>query len=159
MSEALHRNLLPDGRPILETLHREGFIKKVPTNQIIVTPNASSHVRLDELNKIFEGMEAGDDAAQKMKDLDQSSGIPDAPAVSEPVTTPTSSTEEALLARIDALVAEVKQLTEAAEVAKVAPVAKKKATRKKATRKKATVKATKVQDEPKPNDTETTKAE
>jgi len=42
LSEVLHRNLLPDGRPQLEALHREGMIKKVPTNQVIVTPTAQS---------------------------------------------------------------------------------------------------------------------
>lgn len=77
LSDVLFRNMLPDGRPILQTLHREGMIKKVPTNQIIVTPNATSHVRLDELNKIFKGMEAGDDAAKKMADLDASAGLID----------------------------------------------------------------------------------
>ena len=33
LAEALHRNLLPDGRPQLEALHKEGMIKKVPTNR------------------------------------------------------------------------------------------------------------------------------
>ncbi|RLC08518.1 MAG: hypothetical protein DRI24_23260 [Deltaproteobacteria bacterium] len=75
LSDALFRNLLPDGRPILETLHREGMIKKVPTNQIVVTPNAQSHVRLDELNKILDGIEAGDEAAENMKKLDEGAGL------------------------------------------------------------------------------------
>lgn len=77
LSDVLFRNLLSDGRPILETLHKEGMIKKVPTNQIIVTPNAQSHVRLDELNKIFEGMEKGDEASQKMAELDANAGLVD----------------------------------------------------------------------------------
>ncbi len=75
LSDALFRNLLPDGRPILETLHREGMIKKVPTNQIVVTPNAQSHVRLDELNKILDGIEAGDEATDNMRKLDENSGL------------------------------------------------------------------------------------
>ena len=75
LSDALFRNLLNDGRPILETLHKEGMIKKVPCNQIVVTPNAHSHVRLDELNKILDGIEAGDDAAKDMKRLDERAGM------------------------------------------------------------------------------------
>ena len=37
LANALHRNLLPDGRVILEALHREGMLKKIATNQVIVT--------------------------------------------------------------------------------------------------------------------------
>jgi len=77
LSDAMFRQLLPDGRPILETLHKEGMIKKVPTNQIVITPNATSHVRLDELNKIFDGIEAGGEANDKMAELDSNAGLVD----------------------------------------------------------------------------------
>jgi len=77
LADAMHRDQLADGRPMLQTLHKEGKIKKVPTNQIIVTPNAHSHVRLDELNQIFDGMAAGDEAAKKMADLDANAGLVD----------------------------------------------------------------------------------
>lgn len=75
LSDAMFRSLLSDGRPMLETLHKEGKLKKVQTNQIVITPNAASHVRLDELNKIFDGMSAGDDAAKQMADLDANAGL------------------------------------------------------------------------------------
>jgi len=77
LADAMHRSLLTDGRPMLATLHKEGKIKKVQTNQIVVTPNATSHVRLDELNKIFDGMEAGGEAAKNMADLDANAGLVD----------------------------------------------------------------------------------
>ena len=77
LADVLFRNLLPDGRPILQTLHKEGKIKKVPTNQIIVTPNAQSHVRLDELNTIIDGMKTGEEAVQKMAELDANAGLVD----------------------------------------------------------------------------------
>lgn len=80
LAEALHRNLLPDGRPQLEALHREGMIKKVLANQIIVTPTAHSSVKLDELNKIVREMEKGDDALKRLQQLDASAGMVD-PAV------------------------------------------------------------------------------
>jgi hypothetical protein len=76
-SEALFRNLLPDGRNMLHTLHKEGLIKKVPTNQVIVTPDTKSNVRLDELNEILKKMEAGSEAVQKMAELDAQSGLRD----------------------------------------------------------------------------------
>lgn len=76
-ANALHRNLLPDGRVILEALHREGMLKKIPCDQVIVTPNASSSVKLDELNRIVKEMESGEEAAKRMKELDAASGIVD----------------------------------------------------------------------------------
>ena len=77
LADALHKELLPDGRQILQTLHKEGMIKKVQTNQIVVTPNATSHVRLDELNNIFDGLEQGEEATKKMSDLDNNAGLVD----------------------------------------------------------------------------------
>ena len=75
LANALHRNLLPDGRVILEALHKEGMLKKIPTNQVIVTPTPSSSVKLDELNRLVREMESGADAAKRMAELDKNSGL------------------------------------------------------------------------------------
>lgn len=80
LANALHRNLLPDGRPILEALHREGMLKKVSTNQVIVTPTPASSVKLDELNRLVKEMESGEDARKRMQELDANAGLVD-PAV------------------------------------------------------------------------------
>lgn len=77
LSDALFRNMASDGRPILETLHREGRIKKVPTNQVIVTPTSNSQVKLDELNKILDEMAKGEEAIARLKELDQTQGLID----------------------------------------------------------------------------------
>lgn len=77
LSEALHRTLLPDGRPQLEALHREGMIKKVPSSQVIMTPTAQSSVKLDELNRIIKEMEQGEEAVKRMKAIDDSTGFVD----------------------------------------------------------------------------------
>lgn len=77
LANALHRNLLPDGRVILEALHREGMLKKIPTSQVIVTPTAASSVKLDELNRLVKEMESGDDARKRMAELDSNSGLVD----------------------------------------------------------------------------------
>lgn len=77
LADALHRNLLPDGRPQLEALHKEGMIKKIPTNQVIVTPNATSNVKLDELNKIVREMETGDNAVKRLQEIDSATGMVD----------------------------------------------------------------------------------
>jgi adenosylcobinamide amidohydrolase len=75
LSDYLFRAIGTDGNSILSTLHREGFIKKVPTNQVIVTPNRNSSVRLDELNEILNKMELGEQAVKEMADLDKNAGM------------------------------------------------------------------------------------
>jgi hypothetical protein len=80
LADALHRGVLPDGRPQLEALHREGMIKKIPSNQVIVTPNAQSSVKLDELNRIIKEMETGEAAINRLREIDKSTGLVD-PAV------------------------------------------------------------------------------
>jgi hypothetical protein len=77
LADVLHRNLLPDGRAQLEALHREGMIKKVPTNQVIVTPTATSSVKLDEMNQIIREMETGESAHKRLQELDASTGFVD----------------------------------------------------------------------------------
>ena len=77
LADACHRRLLPDGRPQLEALHREGMIKKVPTNQVIVTPTPQSSVKLDELNRIIKEMEQGEAAIKRLQEIDESTGIVD----------------------------------------------------------------------------------
>jgi len=74
-AEALFRTLLPDGRNILEVLHKEGFMKKVATNQIIMTPTPSTTIRLDELNKLLAEMALGEDAIKRMAEIDAQSGL------------------------------------------------------------------------------------
>lgn len=75
LAEALHRNLLPDGTNLLHTLHNTRQLKKVATNQITITPNAKSAVKLDVLNKILDEMALGSDAAKRMQELDENAGM------------------------------------------------------------------------------------
>lgn len=77
LADALHRTLLPDGRPQLEALHREGMIKKIPSSQVIMTPTAASSVKLDELNKIIREMEQGEEAVKRMREIDDAQGFVD----------------------------------------------------------------------------------
>jgi hypothetical protein len=53
------------------------MLKKIQTNQVIVTPTAQSNVKLDELNRIVKEMESGADALKRMQELDASAGIVD----------------------------------------------------------------------------------
>ncbi len=74
LGDALFRSLLPDGRAMLQTLHTEGMIKKVQAKQVVVTPNASSHVNLDEMNGIIRKMKMGQEAIREMAELDNNRG-------------------------------------------------------------------------------------
>ena len=77
LADALHRNILPDGRNMLGALHAERMMKRVNTAQVLVTPNRSSNVKLSELNKILNEMKRGEDAVRKMADIDNSAGLVD----------------------------------------------------------------------------------
>jgi len=77
LADAFHKATLPDGRNMLGALHSEGYLKKVQTNQIVVVANATSNVRLDELNKIVNEMEAGADAKARLQNLDNNRGLVD----------------------------------------------------------------------------------
>jgi hypothetical protein len=75
LADALHRSFLPDGRPVLETLHQERMIKKLRTGDVIVTPTPDAKIRLDELNKMLNEMKQGEAAIKKMADNDASRGM------------------------------------------------------------------------------------
>lgn len=74
LADALFRHVMPDGNNCLTYIHRAGYLKKVPTNQVIVTPTAKATVRLDELNNILDNLELGGEAAKKMADIDSNRG-------------------------------------------------------------------------------------
>jgi hypothetical protein len=75
LGDALFRSLFTDGRPMLQTFHAEGMLKKVQTKQIVVTPNASSHVNLEEMNNIIRKMKLGEAAIKEMADIDSNRGM------------------------------------------------------------------------------------
>lgn len=75
LAAALFRHVMPDGNNCLTYIHRAGYLKKVPCNQVIVTPTAKATIRLDELNDMLAKIEAGGDAAQRMADIDANRGI------------------------------------------------------------------------------------
>ena len=75
LADALFRLTMADGTNCLTTLHKGGWIKKVPCNQVIVTPTAKSTCRLDELNDLLDKLEAGGEAASQLADMDANRGI------------------------------------------------------------------------------------
>lgn len=76
-ADTLHRSLLPDGRVILETLHKEKMIKKIRTADVLVTPRPDSSIRLDELNKMLNEMKTGEAAIKRLAENDAAQGLVD----------------------------------------------------------------------------------
>ena len=77
LADALNRTYTKDGRPILQVLHTEGQLKKVQTALIVMTPNPSTRIRLDELNVMLDEMKQGEAAVKKMAEMDKSRGMQD----------------------------------------------------------------------------------
>ena len=57
--EIAARSMFSDGRPMLQALHNAGRIKKYKTDLIELTPNASTVVKLSEVNEIMKKQATG----------------------------------------------------------------------------------------------------
>ena len=96
LADALFRTTLADGTNCLTTLHKGGWLKKVPCNQVIVTPTAKSTCRLDELNNLLKKIEEGGDAAAALANIDANRGmkgvLQEGRELGQPASDPTRTT-------------------------------------------------------------------
>ena len=69
LADILAVRRFPDGNNMLEYLHTNGHLKKVATNMVIVMPNTTTNIPLDELNNLI--------AQQKGVKLDELAIIPE----------------------------------------------------------------------------------
>jgi len=53
LADILAVRKFPDGSNMLEWLHNRGMLKKVPTTGVLMTPNPSTSIPLDELNVLI----------------------------------------------------------------------------------------------------------
>jgi hypothetical protein len=53
LADILASRRFPDGTVMLQYLHANGHLKKVPTNLVIMTPSSQSSTPLDELNQMI----------------------------------------------------------------------------------------------------------
>jgi hypothetical protein len=51
--EILHIRYFSDGRPMLISLQQDGKLTKVPTDQVVMTPNTENTIMLNELNALI----------------------------------------------------------------------------------------------------------
>lgn len=77
LADALNRTYTRDGKPILQVLHSEGMLKKIQTEQVVMTPQPNTKIKLNELNKILDEMKQGEEAVKRMAELDASRGLQD----------------------------------------------------------------------------------
>lgn len=75
LADALNRSYTIDGKIILQALHAEGQLKKVNTEQIVMTPAPNTRIKLHELNTILNEMKQGEAAVKKMAEMDASLGL------------------------------------------------------------------------------------
>lgn len=77
LADALNRTHTKDGQIILQKLHAEGQLKKVNTEQVVMTPAPNIKIKLNELNTILDEMEQGEAAVKKLAEMDASMGLQD----------------------------------------------------------------------------------
>lgn len=54
-----HRSMFSDGINMLVKLNNRGYLKKYPTDQIMMTPNSSTSIKLSEINEIIRKQNTG----------------------------------------------------------------------------------------------------
>lgn len=73
--EIAHRSMFGDGLNMLVKLNNRGYLKKYPTDEIIMTPNTNTSIKLSELNEVIRkqksGMSQADINNSMVNDTDQ----------------------------------------------------------------------------------------
>lgn len=77
LATALNRTYTTDGHIILQKLHAEGMLKKVNTENVVMTPAPNVKIKLNELNKILDEMAQGEQAIKKLAEMDKQLGMQD----------------------------------------------------------------------------------
>jgi hypothetical protein len=80
LAEVLAVRRFPDGSVMLGYLHSNGHLKKVPTSNVLVTPDSQTQILLNELNVIIAKQKGVD-----LEDLAVSDGSPKKPKTTKKV--------------------------------------------------------------------------
>lgn len=75
--DILERRMMADGQNMLEALSSEGYLKRVPAANVMVTPNSKSSMRLDELTKLLNEVGKGPDAVARLERMENKQGLAD----------------------------------------------------------------------------------
>lgn len=77
LADALNRAYTRDGNIILHVIHREGMMKRVQTELVMMTPAPNQKIKLSELNGILNEMAKGEEAVRRLAEIDASRGLQD----------------------------------------------------------------------------------
>lgn len=99
LGEALDRSYTKDGRQILQVLHREGMLKRIQTEHVVMTPVPGQTIRLNELNNMLNEMAKGEEAVKKLAEYDASRGLQDPKDVAKRMRGQSTITENATKAK------------------------------------------------------------
>lgn len=73
--EVLTRKVFWHGTPMLETLHKEGLLRKVPTSAVIMQPNSNTEVPLNDILAQLDGIEVVDTPVNDMTQTPEPSQV------------------------------------------------------------------------------------
>lgn len=114
LASVMARTPLPDGRIMLNHFHRSGKLIKMPTNQIELTPNRNTTIRLDKLNELVAEQQGITVEELAMKDNVKSSSKPvPQKTVEQPLSD--SDLAEKYMKDADSMVKEAERLREEAK--------------------------------------------
>lgn len=142
--EIAARSYFSDGSPMLQEMHRRGWIKKYPTDNIAMTPNRSTSVLLSEINEVIRKQKSGmseqdirntmvndtDKAPRTQTTLDPTQTIDQAIDVPNEGVLDDTALAQSMLSQAETFLAEAKRLQD--EAYEMAPSLKPKRGRKKA---------------------------
>jgi hypothetical protein len=86
--EYAQRTVLTDGANMLQALHTRGLLRKQQTSNIMMTPNRSAQIRLDELNNIIREQTGGKATVTPPTDQMEMAGKQQTKAAPEPAPAP-----------------------------------------------------------------------
>lgn len=124
LADVMATRRFPDGSNMLQWVHANGMLKKVPTAGVIVTPDNKTQIPLDELNKLIAEQKGVTLEQLGIKDGSNSTvatiGKKDSATVSEEVVLDTSSesadmSPTEMRSRADALYKEAAKLRKSAD--------------------------------------------
>lgn len=75
--DILERRMMADGNNMMQALSQENYLKRVPANNVMVTPNSKSSMRLDELSKLLNEVGKGQDAVNRLERMENKQGYAD----------------------------------------------------------------------------------
>jgi hypothetical protein len=105
LADQLNRSYTNDGKIILQVLHHEGMMKKVNTDQVMMTPAPNTKIRLNELNTMLDEMEKGESAVRRLAEMDASRGLQDPADVARRMRGEQPSTDASMGALADDVIA------------------------------------------------------